>query len=318
MSHVRAAISEGGVQEILAGLIENFTFEDSGSTDGDTFSFGYELELHLDSGEVELQDGTILLSEIDIIWDELAGSLAIDFDPICVGGDCIPTPFGDVCLPEFCIFEADPDLELDIDFAPIVRRSEISGEVEPDVRFFANPDRPAAMDYIEAQEEDDEGDNLADKWRVHVVPIQLDVDPIDVADVVGDLLEDAFDALVDDALSGLPGPIKDAIRAILGAFTDFIRAALDITDDLDEFFSDLFNVSIGVGDLILTALARHFAEDSHVFQFDDPLQIMDAVEEDPADPEVIPLIPVKIPVENVAATVNTDELVVTADVGADL
>lgn len=317
MSHLRAAISEGGVKELLAGLIENFTFEDEGSTDGDTFTFGYEVALHLDSGDVELtNDNSILLSEIDIIWDKLIGTLAVDFDPICVGDICIP--FTDICLPGACIFEGSPDLELEIDFAPIIRRSEISGEVEPEVRFFANPDRPPDMDYIAAQEEDDEGNNLADKWRVHLAPIFLDADLIDVADVVGDLLEAAFDALVDDALGDLPGPIKAVIRAILGAFTDFIRAALDIVDDLDEFFSDLFNVSIGLIDLILTAIAKSLADDTPVLEFDNPLQILAAVEEDPDDPEVVPLIPVKIPVENLAAVVEPDELIVTADVGADL
>jgi hypothetical protein len=317
MSHLTAAISEQGVKELLAGLIDTFTFEREDSTDGDTFSFSYEVALHLDSGDVELTNhNSIVLSEIDIIWDKLIGRLAIDFEERCVGDICIP--FTDVCLPGVCIFEADPDLELEIDLAPIIRRSEISGELEPDVRFFVNPDRPPDMDYIEAQQEDDEGNNLADKWRLHVKPLFLDADPIDFADVIGDLLEDALEALVDAALSGVPGPVRDAILAILGAFTDLIRAALDIVDDIDEFFSELFNVSFGLIDLILTAVAKRFADDTPVLELDNPLQILAAVKEDPDDPEVVPLIPVKIPIENLTAIVEPDELVVTAEVGADL
>jgi hypothetical protein len=90
--------------------------------------------------------------------------------------------------------------------------------------------------------------------------------------------------------------------------TDVIRAVLDFGDDLDEWLSDLFNVSFGLGDFIITAIADFLGHCIPIFRLDDPFEIMPATAEG--------LVPVALPIRNVVARVDATELVVQADIGA--
>ena len=94
--------------------------------------------------------------------------------------------------------------------------------------------------------------------------------------------------------------------AILGPVIDLIRAILDLPDDIEEWLSDLLNVSFGLLDLILTAVGDYFAARNPLFEFE-PYPILEASGG---------LIPVKVPITDFTVMVNDDEMVVEANVGA--
>jgi hypothetical protein len=87
---------------------------------------------------------------------------------------------------------------------------------------------------------------------------------------------------------------------------DLIRAILDLPDDIAEWFSDLLNVSFGLLNLIVTAVADFFAAQNPLYEFEDPFPLL------PAAPG---LIPVKIPITDFTVRVNADEMVMEANVG---
>ena len=138
----------------------------------------------------------------------------------------------------------------------------------PLTSYFVDPARPPGMSPIQA-----ENAGIPNKWQIFLDPQTVDVDIFDIADIVGDLLEDA----ITDAINALlPGPqwLKDLILDILGPIIDLIRAILDLPDDIQEWFSDLLNVSFGLLDLILTAVADFFAAANPLYEFEDPFPIL--------------------------------------------
>jgi hypothetical protein len=96
--------------------------------------------------------------------------------------------------------------------------------------------------------------------------------------------------------------------AAIGSVADLLRTLLDIPDDISEWLSDLFNVSLGVFNLILQFVADFFGTCISFFQLDDPF---------PMFPKTTELPEVTVPIKNLTATVSDVELVVTADIGAE-
>ena len=107
-------------------------------------------------------------------------------------------------------------------------------------------------------------------------------------------------------MSFLPGWMKDIVWAFLGPIVDLIISALDIVTDLADWLSDLLGNLFGLLGLIETAVADYFASQYPIYWFEDPYPVLQA---EPG------LIPVKIPIRNLGATVNSKEMVVVADVG---
>ncbi|MBL0063124.1 MAG: hypothetical protein IPP40_16995 [bacterium] len=56
-----------------------------------------------------------------------------------------------------------------------------------------------------------------DKWNIYLDPVWMDIDLIDIADTVGNILDAAIENAVDNLLGWLPGWAKDAIEWILGS-----------------------------------------------------------------------------------------------------
>jgi hypothetical protein len=302
MSHITVAASEDAFEELFEVVRDNFTFSASDSASFGPFSASYAVALHLEGGTVDLRaDNTIEVAELDVKWDTLSVGVGFDIPEICVGGWCIiPTPFGCALrVPEICVFSANPDINITLDLSGIVT-SELSMIAGPVTGYFVDPARPPGMSPVQAQLA-----NLANMWQIFLDPQTVDVDIFDIADIVGDLLEDAITAAI-NAL--LPGPqwLKDLILAILGPIIDLIRAILDLPDDIAEWFSDLLNVSFGVLNLIVTAVADFFAAQNPLYEFEDPFPLL------PAAPG---LIPVKIPITDFTVKVNADEMVMEANVG---
>ena len=154
---------------------------------------------------------------------------------------------------------------------------------------------------------------VPNRWQLFLDPVTVDVDIIDIADRVGDLLERAIDNFIDVVLGPLPDWARDLVRAILGPLDDLIRRLLDIVDDIDEWLTNLLGVSLGPIDTIINAIADFFANQQPLFSFEDPLQILGP---EPPPPLPLRLNPVKIPIRDVTVAINSAELVVEANVGA--
>jgi len=304
MSHLTVAASEDTFKRLFATVRDKITASTGGSEDLGPFSLDWNAGFRLEGGTVDLQaDGTVLVSELDVVYDPLDLTFGIDIPELCIGGFCIiPTPFG--CLlraPRICIFSADPDISLPIDIGGLVT-SEISGAFSIKTRRFVDPGRTPAMTDLDAEDA-----GVPDHWQFLLDPIWLDLDLIDIADTVGNILDQAIDNAVDGLLGFLPGWARDLIKAILGPIVDLIRAILDLADDIDEWLSNLLGVSLGLFDFVLTVVADFLADRFPIFEIEDPYPVLGYSG---------PLIPVKVPLTNVAVTITDTEMVLAADVGA--
>ena len=200
MSDLTVAASEDAFRDLFGVLRDNFTFASSDSANFGPFSASYAVALHLEDGTVDLRaDNTVAVKELDVKWDTLSVGVGFDIPEICIGGWCIiPTPFGCALrVPKVCVFSDDPDIGITLDLSGIVT-SELSMTASPLTSYFVDPARPPGMSPIQA-----ENAGIPNKWQIFLDPQTVDVDIFDIADIVGDLLEDA----ITDAINALlPGP----------------------------------------------------------------------------------------------------------------
>jgi hypothetical protein len=313
MAHLTLAADEKTFIKLFERVRDEFEYSNSGSADFGPFSAGYSLKAHLEGGSIDLRaDHTVSVKELDVKWDVLDLWFGIDIPEICVGGFCIiPKPWGGCFLraPKICVFSDDPDITLTLPLGGIIT-TEISMTGSLYFKYFVDPARAAWMDDWDAAEQNP---SVANRWQLLIDPQTIDLDLFDIPDMVGDLLQDAADAMVDTLLGWLPGWAKSIVKGILGSAIDLIRDILDIPDDIQEWISDLLNVSFGIGDLILTFIADWYAKDYPLFELEDPYSIMDETT-DPND-ATRKLVAVKIPIRDLAVTNDDDEMVLTAKVG---
>lgn len=311
MAQLTLAASENTFRRIFNAVRDEIVFEKADSGSFGPFTAGYDIKFHLENGSVDLRgDNTVLVKELDIKWDRLDLSLGFDIPEICVGGFCIiPTPFGCALrAPRICIFSADPDVQVTLPLGGFTSELSLAGTLE--TRYFVDPARPAGMDDWQAQEA---VPPLYNRWQLFLDPQWVDVDLIDIADTVGDLLENAVEAVVDGALGFLPGWARDLIKAILGPVIDLIRAILDIPDDIQEWISDLLNVSFGLLDIIAQFILDYFANRNELTHIEDPYPILGATQ-DPNDP-TRQLVPVKIPIRDLTVFNDDLEMVLEGNIG---
>jgi hypothetical protein len=289
---------------LFKGVKDNFRILKSDSKDFGTFSFSYSVDGHLENGTLDLRsDGSIRLSELDLAWNTLRVCMGIDIPELCLGGFCIiPNPFGGCILraPKLCAFSSDPDINLCLDLAPLVR-SELSATLHPIVLYGKDPARTAGMNDWDAYDA-----KVLNEWQLYVDPSGIDFDLFDIADIVGGLLDDAIDAAIDTLLGPLPGWFKDLLKAVLGPLVDVVRAILDFGDDLSEWISDTLGIQLGLFDFIVNALADFLAKNKSLFTLSDPLPVI----EDSSG-----LIPVLLPIQYLSVQVTDDELVLGVDIG---
>lgn len=313
MAHLTVAASEDTFRRIFNAVRDNFEFEKADSGSFGPFTAGYDIKMHLEGGSVDLRaDNTVLVKELDIKWDRLDLSLGFDIPEICVGGFCIiPNPFGGCILraPRICIFSADPDVQITLPLGGFTSEVSMSGSLV--TRYTVDPARPAGMDDWRAQEADPP---LYNRWQLFLDPQWVDIDPIDIADTVGDLLEAAVELVVDGALGFLPSWARDIIKAILGPIIDLIRAILDIPDDIQEWISDLLNVSFGLLDIVAQFIIDYFAARNELTHIEDPYPILEATT-NPNGPPPSQLVPVKIPIRDLNVFNNDVEMILEGNVG---
>lgn len=277
----------------------------SGSGSFGPFSVSYNAGVRLGSGSIDLQsNGTVRLDEMDIVYDPLNVTFGIDIPTVTIGGFCIipkPWPWSGCLLraPTITLFGDNPDASTTINFNGLFQ-SEISGAFSVDPRYFNNPLKGTLTDH------DAHDLGRANEWQLYLNPDWVDIDIIDVADTVGNILQAIADGIIDTLLGWAPGWARDIVRAILSPIIDLIRAALDLGDDIDEWLSNFFGISLGLFDFVAGAVADFFASQYPIFQFEDPLEIL---------PGSGALIPILIPVRNLNVAVDDSEMTISADVG---
>lgn len=142
------------------------------------------------------------------------------------------------------------------------------------------------------------------QWHIHIDPQTIDVDLFDFPDIAGNLIENTLSNAIRAIIPG--GFVRDIILAIIGGIADFIRFLLDIPNEIDEWLSDLFNVSFGLLDFIGTLVLDFFSTCNPIYRIDDPFELL---------PASNGLIPVRIPLRNLSVRVNDAEMVAEVDIG---
>jgi hypothetical protein len=299
VSDMTIAASANAFEELFVIVRDNFDFPASDAANFGPFSASYQIELHLEDGSLTLNDdGTIEIQDLDIVWDTLKVKVCFTIPPFpgfCVVPDpwngCLvgipPINFGTICAP--------------IDLSGLVSKI-IDVKASLVASYFVDPARLPGWSDLDA-----EFNGHPNKWQIFIHPVSVLVEPIDIPATVENILENAVKDAVDSAISFLPDWLKDFVWSFLGGILDLILDALDIVTDVAEWLSDLLFNLFGLLGIIETAVADYFASKYPIFEFEDPYPILDA---EPG------LIPVKIPIRNLAATVNSKEMVVVADVGA--
>jgi len=325
MAHLTVAVSEAALRTSVDLLVGAAKWEKQGFKDMGAFSAGYHVKGHLEGGEVDLRaDNTIEVKELDVKWDKLEVTLGLDIPEICVGGGCInlPWPLPDICLPRICVFSADPDISIAPDFAAFVAQ-EISFIGRIEARYFdASATPPPGFDPCGFLHDVLSGSGVLpalptnNQWQLFIDPESVDIDLFDFADIVGDLIEDALTAAVTAIIPG--GWVRDLIIAIIGGIADLIRFILDIPDEIDEWLSDLFNVSFGLLDFLVQIVLELFGNCVPIYQIDDPFEVVPAkVSNDVLlSGAPVQLVPVTVPIRELSVNVDDVELVVRADIGA--
>lgn len=202
------------------------------------------------------------IKELDWKWDRLAVSLGVDIPEITIGGWCllkIPIKGCVLRAPKLTVFSNDPDLSIQINLAGL--RHEISSAFNIDVK-----------------------NNRSDKkYELYLKPeMPLDVDFIDVADIAGDLLDRVIDLIVNKLLGFLPEWARSIVNAVLGGIAKLVREILDWTDDLVEWISEKVGVSLGLFNLLASALIELFYKPDPIFEIDNPYQVLPKQDGEPA------------------------------------
>ena len=283
---VTAAVSEKVFQRIFGVIRDTGKFKINLAPQtltilGVTGSASAKIEFHLANGSVSFQpDGTIKIDELDIKWDKLDVKLGLNIPKFCIE---VPVP---VLYPPFyemvtlgCLFEDNPDISFTLHL-PTGFTTEISANAGIKTYY---------------------GLGTPNEWLVYITPSRVDLDFIDIADTVGDFLDTALNAAI-NAL-GLPSWADPFVDSLV----DLVRGFLDIPDDLGEWLQNLIFDTLGIESTIESYIAIWLADSMPIFSLEDPKQVMEAKGN---------LIPVKLPIEYLGATIDDNELTLILDVGA--
>ncbi len=295
-----AALAERAVQALFAQVRDGFSKSSSGSTHLGPVTLSYSATMFLENGVIDMQpNGSIALNGLDVAFSTLNICVGYDIPAITIGGFClIPTPFGCALhAPSFTLFAADPDIQGCVDIGPSVT-IELGGELTPLTKYAVNPARTAAMNDWDAVDA-----GLPNHWQVLVGPDHLSVGGLNVANIVGSLLE----GIVDSAIDNLPGPgwAKDFVKWIVGGAIDVIKAILNIGQDIAGWLLDKLGV-LGLLQFIVDEVAQHLASKHPLIQIPDPLTLLKASNG---------LVEVLQPIEYLGIDVDADEMTVQVDLG---
>ncbi|MGD9533017.1 MAG: hypothetical protein AB7V56_04510 [Candidatus Nitrosocosmicus sp.] len=308
-SDITVAISEEGFKKIFQAAIQGikFSFED---TIGSTFSIHYKIVGKLKNGSINFENGYMEIKELDIFWETFKITLGVDIPTIpIIPSVCVDLGLGTICTPGFSLFTGNPDLSIPID---------VSGFTSEVTVFRANL-KTWYTTYSGG----------INKWEFHLDPLlPIQIDFIDLADTIADKLDDFLDNVIN--ILPIPGWAKAAVDAAKDLIIDTIRDALDIPSDILAWVQTLLVDLLDLNDNIWKWIKDFFDVQVALFAFEDPLLILPKSSNftkinelnDLYDPVAIgqtinpPLVPVKLPIEYIGVEINTNELIVKADIGA--
>jgi hypothetical protein len=303
MSDITIAASANAFEELFKAIRDHFHFHKSDSANLGPFSASYNVAGHLEDGNIQLNnDNTIEVTDVDIVFDTLTVQLCFNLPGFCVGGFCIiPDPWNGclVSFPGFCIG------------GPICAGIDLSGLVSELrdfkasllAKYFIDPGRLPGWSDLDA-----EFNGKSNKWQIFVDPVWVHLDPIDIPATVDNLIDNAVKNAINNLIPGwVPGWAKDLLWAIIGPILGLVKSILGIVGEIAEWLSDLLGNTFDLLGFLETAIADYFASQTPIYDFEDPYPVLDASGG---------LIPVKIPIRDLKAVVNSAEMIVTANVGA--
>lgn len=299
MAAIDLAVSEDTVKLLFGNVRDSVHITKSDSTSG-RFRASYNVGVRLEGGKIDLKNAPdeIKLSELDVVYDPLNVALEVDIPEVCVGGFCIiPKPWGGCFLraPRLCLFSANPDIRIPLNLDGLIE-SEISGGFTIETVYYDNPAGNGLNPY-QAYTAD-----ALDKWRFHLKVRWIDLDLIDISDTVGNIFDRIIDNFINNIFGWLPRWARNILGWLLDGISGIIRGILDITDDFDEWLSDLLGVSFGLFDFIAQEVGNYLSSKNHLFQIDTPYPIMGGP------------IPVLLPITNVSTDITNDEIVLSVDI----
>jgi hypothetical protein len=301
MSHLTLAASEHAFEEMFKLGRDGFTFAKSGSGSFGPFSASYSVALHLDKGSIHLNDdGTVEIDALDVVWDTLTLQVCFDFPGFTVPGFCVIQDPWNGCLVGIPDIPIGGPICVPLDLSGLV--SEISKvRARLNARYFIDPGRLPGWTDLEA-----EIAGKPNQWQIFIDPDFVSVDPIDVPATIGNQFENLVHDAIEDLLpSWLPDDVKNVLMALLQPVVDIVEAVLDVFDSVEDFLQDLIGEQFDLLGQIETAVADYFANRYPIYHFEDPYPILTDG----------PLIPVKIPLRNLNADVNSKEMIITGDIG---
>lgn len=302
MSHVTIAASSNAFVQLFNAVRSHFHFSKSDSGTFGPFSASYAIAVHLENGSLALNDdNTIEVKHVKIVWDTLKVEVCFNLPGFSIPSFCIvPDPWNG-CLVGFPGITIGGPICAPLDLSGLVSEvSDLKARLVP--TYYVDPARQPSWSDLDA-----EFNGHPNKWRIFIDPVLVHVDPIDVPATVANILENLVrDAINNMFPSWVPGWAKDLIWALIGPILDLVKSILGIVGSIEDWLSDLLNSVFDLLGIIETAIADYFAAQYPIYEFEDPYPVLDASGG---------LIPVKIPIRNLTATVNSKEMVVLADVG---
>jgi len=301
MSHITLAASSNAFVKLFNKLRDGFTFSKSDSGSFGPFSASYSVAMHLEGGSVQLNnDDTVEIKHLKIVRDTLKVQVCFNLPGFCVGGWCIiPDPWNGclVGIPKICI---GGPICIPLDLSGLV--SEVNDlKARLKAVYFVDPARVPGESDLDA-----EFAGHPNQWQIFLDPVFVHVDPIDIPASIANIVENIVKSAIEDMFPILPGFIVDALLAAIGPILDLVKSLLGIVGEINDFLTDLLMNTFDLLGIIETAIADYFAAKNPLTDFEDPFPIL------PAEGG---LIPVKIPIRNLASHVNSKEMTVTADVG---
>jgi hypothetical protein len=303
MAHITIAASARAFEKLFDILRNNFSLSKSDTGNFGPFSASYSVHVRLDDGTLQLNDdNTIEIQDLDIVFDVLTLQICFDLPGFCIPSFCIiPDPWNGclVGFPGFCI---GGPLCVTLDLSGITSEiTDLKASLVP--QYFVDPARNPSWTDLDA-----ELNGHSNEWRIFIDPVRVHLEPIDVPDSAANLLENAVRNAINNSFPWwLPDWAKDIIWAFIGPILDFVAGILGIVGDITDWISNLLGNTFDLLGTIETAIADYFASRNPIYTFEDPYPIL------PGTPT---LIPVKIPIRNLTAAVNSREMVVEANVGA--
>ena len=301
MSHMTIAASEKAFEQLFRLVRDNFSFADSDSDTFGPFSASYTIALHLEKGGIQLNDdGTVEIKALDVVWDTLLLEVCFDFPGFTIPGFCIiPDPWNG-CLVGIPDIHIGGPICIPLNLSGLVSEiSEVRARLK--TKYRVDPGRLPAWTDLEA-----EFAGKPNKWQVFIDPDFVSVDPIDIPASIGNLFENLVEQAIEDLLpSWVPDFAKDLLMALLTPVVEIVKAVMDVFDSVEDFLQDLIGNRFDLLGIIETLVADHFANKYPIYEFEDPYPILTDG----------PLIPVKIPLRNLNADVNSKEMIVTGDIG---